>query len=532
MRGCVGVLRLRPDWREWLNVLFRSTFTKPFAERHEKLWDWVEGIEAGQKPAPSAYVDIEPRGGGKTTTAETAVVRLGATERRSFVLYVRGTQDKANESIQSIGSKVESRSIERHYPLFSQRSVGKYGQSKGWRMDILRCANGFNALGLGLDAAVRGVKLDDYRPDLIIFDDIDDEHDSMQVIKKKIDILTKSIIPAGATHCAYLIVQNLIHAKGIVASIVDQTADFLYDRVVSGPYPAVEDLVYEARPKPGRGYRIVGGRATWAGQDLATCELQLNEWGLSGFLREAQHEVEESGGIWDQVDFRHIDFRELPDMVFGAVWVDPAVTSTDDSDCQAIAAGGVDAAGDVYVYYGWEQIETPLEALTKAILKAIEYGFGTVGVETDQGGDTWESVFVLAWQSIVEGDGYSHVVSKEKALEDGLVKGNWDWADAFVWRDDRWLPLKRPLLASEKAGAGFGSKVERNQRMLIAYERGQVVHVWGTHKAIEKALVRFPNKPLDLADVLFWLWFSLQGHKPVPKSKAPKIAHNNKFRKR
>ena len=40
---------------------------------------------------------------------------------------------------------------------------------------------------------------------------------------------------------------------------------------------------------------------TWEGQDLAVCETQINDWGLSAFLREAQQEVEEqSGGLWDR----------------------------------------------------------------------------------------------------------------------------------------------------------------------------------------------------------------------------------------
>ena len=56
------------------------------------------------------------------------------------------------------------------------------------------------------------------------------------------------------------------------------------------------------------------------------------------------------------------------------------------------------------------------------------------------------------------------------------------------------------------AGAGRGSKGARNQRMLVDYELGKVVHVIGTHKMLERALKRFPNKPLDAADVAYWGW--------------------------
>ena len=41
--------------------------------------------------------------------------------------------------------------------------------------------------------------------------------------------------------------------------------------------------------------------------------------------------------------------------------------------------------------------------------------------------------------------------------------------------------------------------------MLTEYERGQVVHVRGTHVALEKALKRFGvKKPYDGADAGYW----------------------------
>jgi len=50
-------------------------------------------------------------------------------------------------------------------------------------------------------------------------------------------------------------------------------------------------------------------------------------------------------------------------------------------------------------------------------------------------------------------------------------------------------------------------RVERNQRMLADYERGNVIHVRGTHRALERALKRFPlTKPFDLVDAAYWSW--------------------------
>lgn len=207
--------------------------------------------------------------------------------------------------------------------------VGKYGNSKGWRRDQLRTAHGFNVAALGLDVAARGIKLDHFRPDLIIFDDIDSQHDSPETVKKKISSITKSILPAGSRDCAVLFVQNLIHEDGVVAQLVDGRADFLLDREPAAVEPAVHGLKTE---KVDRGdglfeYKIVAGVATWEGQNLTICEQQINKWGLDAFKKEAQHEVRNGTGyIFDVAQFRVVKPAEVPPLASVCLAWDLAAT--------------------------------------------------------------------------------------------------------------------------------------------------------------------------------------------------------------
>lgn len=480
-----------PDnWRDWLITLYPNTFNSGFTQRHIEFWEWVDSIEPNKTPDISAFVAAWPRGGGKTTTAETGVIYLGAKKKRNFVLYVRGTQDKANESIQNIADKLESENTETYYPELASRKVGKYGHSKKWTMQGLRTASGFSVVGIGLDVAVRGAKIEDFRPDLIIFDDIDDKQDTPLKIKKKIETITTSVLPAGATHAAALVVQNLIHDESIVTALCEGTADFLHGCHISGPFPAVENLEYEQN-KDGS-YTIVSGNATWEGQSIEICENQINVWGVSAFLKEAQHEVEQSGGIWDHIEYLHIDYDDCPTFERGEVWIDPAVTSTDQSDSMGIAAGGV--AGEIlYGVYFWEQITSPEDVMRRGINIALRYGFDAVGVETDQGGDTWISVWRRVCDLMVDELNEIKTEENEKEIERKIAH------------------INRLAFKQAKAGAGHGSKVHRNSQMMVDYEHGKVYHVRGTHGAIEKALRRFPNKPLDLADTMYWLWYHTIG---------------------
>lgn len=467
-------------WADWLRRFFPRHASYPFAAHHAELWDWVWAITLGHRPPP--FVGILARGAAKSTSAEMACVALGAHRARRYGWYISETQDQADDHVLNIAGMLEADTIAADYPRVSERRIGKFGNQRAWRRNRLWTADGFVIDALGLDVASRGVKLEEMRPDLMVFDDLDRQSDGPEIVAKKIRTMTRSILPAGTNDLAVLAIQNLIHDQGIfarLANLADEPADFLADRIVSGPHPAILDAAYEQRD--GRWY-ITGGTPTWEGQDLDACQRMIDTYGVSAFKVECQHEVDLfEGGLFTAVAFRHCRPDQVPDLVKIAVWVDPAVSETDKSDSHGIQADGVDAKNRVYRLRSWEGITSPRESLRRALLWAVELGASRVGVETDQGGLTWRSVYKEAWQSLVD---------------DGLVPN-----DATC-----------PRFASEKAGAGHGPKVERAQRMLADYERGNIVHVLGDHAILEKALRRFPvREPHDLTDGSFWSWYDVRG---------------------
>lgn len=297
-------------WCEWLAKHFPAVCTAPFSPRHVRLWEWFEALTPGERPAPQ--IEVWPRGGAKSTSAELGVARLAVKLTRRYVLYVSETQDQADKHVQSIATLLETLGVE--------RAVGAYGHSKGWRRQELRTADGFNVSAYGLDTAARGVKLDQYRPDTIILDDIDSQDDTTRTVDKKIAAVTTSIIPAGSPDCAILGIQNLVHEEGIFSQLADGRADFLHDRVPAFVEPAIVGLKYEAKDRGDglKSYFIIEGVATWEGQNRATCEKQINAWGIGAFLREAQHEVEGAAGYFFDVkalNYIDADDPQLADVV-------------------------------------------------------------------------------------------------------------------------------------------------------------------------------------------------------------------------
>lgn len=478
-----GTLTVAPNqWDEWLEFFFPKYVPAPFAQRHVELWEWVESLVPGVRPRP--FVGIWPRGGAKSSTAEMGVVRVAVNGSRRYVWYISETQDQADKHVDTIAGMLENEKLGRYYPKVTSRALSKYGNSKGWRRSRLRTASRLTVDALGLDTAGRGAKTDGDRPDLIILDDLDDKYDSAVRTLKKMGIISSSILAAGSTDLAVLFVQNLIHPDSIASRLVDGRADILADRILSGPFKAIDNLQYTQMDGK---TTITAGTATWEGQSLKICQGFIDTWGLTAFLQESQHDVNNMGGKWSKLEWRRVEWADLPRLIKVVVWVDPAVTSTDESDCQGICAAGLGADLKKYMLYSWEGIDSPESALERAIEKGIELGAETVGVETDQGGDTWESVYKLACDAV-------------RRKRDSLGEKR----------------TKMPRFTHNKAGGrdeltghAFGSKVARNDKMYTSYERGEVIHAIGTHNVLEKSLLRHPVKPLDLADAAFWAWYDL-----------------------
>lgn len=487
-----SIQELEANWRLWVATIFREYVSDrrgnliPFANFHEDFWEWVWAIDLNTRPQP--FLGIWPRGAAKSTSAEMALAYLAATRKRKYALYICESQDQADDHISNIASMLESPRYARYYPEASQRKVGKFGNSKGWRRNRLRTGSDFTIDAIGLDTAARGAKMENARPDLLVIDDIDAESDSEAVIQRKIQAITRKLLPAGASNMATLGIQNLVHLNSIFSRLAEGSVSFLADRVISGPFKALNDMRYELDEKKHR-FIITGGTPNWVGQDIPRCQELMDDIGLPAFLQECQQEVEaEPGGMFDAVEFGRVSREDLPEMVRVVVKVDPAVTDTQQSDSHGLVVAGLGVDGIVYALFTWEQRTSPLESLKLAITEALFWNAETVGIETDQGGETWDSVYREAWRAVM-GD-----------IPDLDEQGN---------------PIPLPPMIpmrSDKAGAGAGAKTHRASKMLVDYQTKKIKHLWEAHVTLERALRRFPRtKPYDLVDAMYWAWADLTG---------------------
>lgn len=375
-------------WEDWLRALF-PRHVATFADQHRRIWEWVWAITAEARPEP--LVAVLARGGGKSTTAELATVAVGTHGSRGYAWYIRETQEQADKSVENVAALLESSTVAEFYPGHAERLVGKFGSSKGWRRNRLRTAAGFTVDALGLDSAVRGVKVEERRPDFLILDDLDGKFDTERTTKKKLETLTDTILPAGAPHLAVLAIQNLIIPNGVFSQLVDGRADFLVDRKTIGPVPAVTGLKTEVVDDAKLGRKravIVAGTPTWEGQGLEECQAYIDTFGLRAFMRECQHSVKKrEGALWKDEIIGRID--HAPPLKRIVIGCDPPGGAT---ECGLIAAGlGFDGRGYVLADGTTPASAGPLVWGRAAIKLLDDHEADRIAAEVNFGGNLVES---------------------------------------------------------------------------------------------------------------------------------------------
>ena len=381
------------DWRARLQLIYPRYLWHELSPPHVELWEWIDGIESNTTPYP--FVAIWPRGRGKSTHAEMATVDLGGRNKRKYCMYVCGTQDQADKHIATITNMMESADVAAVWPWMAEPKIGKNG-SRSWNRSIVTTANSFTVEAVGLNKAVRGQKIDWARPDLIIFDDIDERHDTDNAVKKKREIITTSILPAGAPNCVVLFCQNLIRDGSIAHELslipgTEGAATYLTERVVSGPHQAVDDLDYSLVPDGEKiRWHITAGTSPWLGFGLDVCEAEINRVGPNSFEVESQHNIDADNpdALLSSEIFDATRVSNHPDLTTISVGVDPSGGA---GQCGIIPAGKAKVGkewhgytlGDYSTPYGTDSADWAI-----AVLRCYHaVGADRIVVEINYGGD-------------------------------------------------------------------------------------------------------------------------------------------------
>ncbi len=153
-----------------------------------------------------------PRGFGKTMVVKLFVLYCILFTRKQFILIICSTQTKANNIIADIMGMLNERNIQR---VFGDWRLGIITD----RLDLKRFGyRGRNIIlmGAGSGSDIRGITLENERPDLMIFDDVQSKEDSeSQTVSEALETwLYGTAMKAKSPHgCTFIFIANMYPSK-------------------------------------------------------------------------------------------------------------------------------------------------------------------------------------------------------------------------------------------------------------------------------------------------------------------------------
>lgn len=142
---------------------FPKAFRQEPAPFHPDLWALLDDPD-------SRYVNIQVmRGGAKTTIARAYMAKRIAYGISRTILYIGASEQKTIDSIDWVKQQVERNKL-----YATTFGLQKDRPWTGDRAKIAHRLEGFNVwmVGIGITGSVRGLNIEDHRPDLIIVDDV------------------------------------------------------------------------------------------------------------------------------------------------------------------------------------------------------------------------------------------------------------------------------------------------------------------------------------------------------------------------
>ena len=188
-------------------VVFRYLFPSVF----KSIWNWLLSYVSRARDFSQLAIGL-PRGFGKTMLIKIFVLYCVLFTKKKFILIICGTQTKANNIISDIMSMLGEQNIKK---VFGDWKLG----AETDRQDLKRFGfRGRNVIimGAGAESDIRGITLENERPDVMIFDDIQTREDAdSEAVSAKLETwMVGTAMKAKSPHgCLFIFIANMYPTK-------------------------------------------------------------------------------------------------------------------------------------------------------------------------------------------------------------------------------------------------------------------------------------------------------------------------------
>lgn len=328
------------------------------------IWQWLSDYCHKIRDFSQIALGL-PRGFSKTTVLKLFILYCILFTKKTFILYIGGTQMKANDVIGDVADMLDEPNIK---ATFGDWRIGMVSDRADFKLFGFRGRNIIlRAAGAGSD--IRGITRKNRRPDIMIFDDVQTREDAdSQVISDQIEnwmqgTAMKAKSPEG---CLYIFLANM--------------------------YPTKYSLLKRLKPNPNWMKFIVGGitddgKSLW--EELHPLAQLLREYTNDAAAGKANiffSEVlnDENATVNNDFDLTKIpdydvDQDEIPTAC--GIIIDPS-NDKENSDATAILYmeihQGIPCAIEIH-----EEHLSPLGTIEKALEIALRKNCRVIGIESN-----------------------------------------------------------------------------------------------------------------------------------------------------
>jgi hypothetical protein len=308
--------RGRTDLLYFFSTYLPHYFSVAFGDFHG---EWQEATELEDQLALIGA----PRGHAKSTffTFGNPIHKI-VYKLKKFIWLCSDTHEQATAFALQIKLELEE----------NKRIIHDFGKlkTKNWSDDEFETTTGGKVLARGRGDKVRGIRYRQYRPDMVVFDDMENDEtvESPRITKKILNWIRGAVIGSLGPGYSAIMVENLFSPLSAISQLIADDDDEGYPRYYSKVYDAELDSANGIPLWP----------AYWPWERLKQLE---HDVGTYTYNKEMRNKVgtEDSPFPEDQVAyFERIEFVHR--QIFFATAVDPSGTSTRGSDFRSVITFG------------------------------------------------------------------------------------------------------------------------------------------------------------------------------------------------
>lgn len=247
-------------------------------------------------------------------------------------------------------------------------------KTRKWSDDEFETANGCKVLARGRGDKVRGLRFRQYRPDLAVFDDMENDEnvENPRRVKALVNWIRGSVLGSLGAGYNAIMVGNLFDPRSAISQLIADVDDEGVPRYWSRVYDAILD---EGTPQE---------RPLWpANWPMERLIKKRHDVGTYAFNKEYRNRVAVDGSPFPQEQARYyerVELFERPLLV--ATAVDPSAKAGENNDYRAVVTFGLDPEQMVFhCLHAWIKKRSIADMFAAAYAQHDQYGGPSVLIE-------------------------------------------------------------------------------------------------------------------------------------------------------